>query len=129
MLRYLPLLLVLALWIYAFIDCLNTPENEVRHLPKVVWVIIVLLFGEVLIGPIAWLVAGRPRRTAAGPGASGRRGGWVAPDDNPDFLKSIKDEPAPSQSEQDDALLKDWEADLRRREEELKRREREDDES
>mgnify|MGYP006352607925 CR=1 FL=1 len=57
MLRYLPFLLVLALWIYAFIDCLNTPEQEVKHLPKVVWVIIVLLFGEVLIGPIAWLAA------------------------------------------------------------------------
>src|SRR5881628_1754190 len=66
MLRYLPFLLVLALWIYAFIDCLNTPEEEVRGLPKVVWVIIILLFGEVLIGPIAWLAAGRGRRALAG---------------------------------------------------------------
>ncbi|MFC9927068.1 PLD nuclease N-terminal domain-containing protein [Streptomyces sp. NPDC127190] len=85
MLRYLPFLLVLALWIYAFVDCLNTPEDEVRHLPKVVWVIIILLFGEVLVGPVAWLITGRVRRTAAdvsGPG-------WVAPDDNPDFLRSL----------------------------------------
>ena len=44
MLRYLPFILVLAVWIYAFIDCLNTPEQEVRKLPKVVWVIIILLF-------------------------------------------------------------------------------------
>ncbi|MEW1546770.1 PLD nuclease N-terminal domain-containing protein [Streptomyces tsukubensis] len=98
MLRYLPFLLVLALWIYAFIDVLNTPKDEVRNLPWIVWVIIVLLFGEVLIGPIAWFAAGRPRRTAAyggGGGAfspGGRRGGWVAPDDNPDFLKSLDDE-------------------------------------
>ncbi len=28
MFRYLPLLLVLALWIYAFVDCLNHPEDE-----------------------------------------------------------------------------------------------------
>ncbi len=28
MLRYLPFLLVLALWIYAFIDCLNTPRRR-----------------------------------------------------------------------------------------------------
>ncbi|MEU5437619.1 PLD nuclease N-terminal domain-containing protein [Streptomyces sp. NPDC020719] len=83
MLRYLPFLLVLALWIYAFIDCLNTPENEVRGLPKVVWVIVILLFGEVLLGPVAWLIAGRPRRTAP------RRGGWTAPDDNPEFLASL----------------------------------------
>ncbi|MFI1681296.1 MULTISPECIES: PLD nuclease N-terminal domain-containing protein [unclassified Streptomyces] len=89
MLRYLPFLLVLAVWIYAFIDVLNTPEKEVRHLPKVVWVIIVLLFGEVLLGPIAWFVTGKKRHA---PGAAGGgRTRWVAPDDNPEFLKSLKD--------------------------------------
>lgn len=41
----------------------------------------------------------------------------VAPDDNPDFLNSLKDE-----HKKDESLLKDWEADLRRRENELKRR-------
>ncbi|MGW2224902.1 PLD nuclease N-terminal domain-containing protein [Streptomyces formicae] len=92
MLRYLPFLLVLAVWIYAFIDVLNTPEKEVRHFPKVVWVILVLLFGEVLLGPIAWFVTGKKRR---GPGAGGAGRGrtqWVAPDDNPEFLKSLRDE-------------------------------------
>ncbi|MGW3206574.1 PLD nuclease N-terminal domain-containing protein [Streptomyces sp. NPDC001135] len=85
MLRYLPFLLVLALWIYAFVDCLNTPEEEVRHLPKVVWVIVILLFGEVLVGPVAWLITGRVRQAAAG----GSAPAWVAPDDNPEFLKSL----------------------------------------
>ncbi|WP_129307548.1 PLD nuclease N-terminal domain-containing protein [Streptomyces sp. L2] len=99
MLRYLPFLLVLALWIYAFVDCLNTPEDEVRHLPKVVWVIVILLFGEVLVGPVAWLLTGRVRRTAAAGGAAadghaGPGSGWVAPDDNPEFLKSLeRDDP------------------------------------
>ncbi|MCN9241272.1 PLD nuclease N-terminal domain-containing protein [Streptomyces sp. RY43-2] len=124
MFRYLPFLLVLALWIYAFIDCLNTPEEQVRGLPKVVWVIIILLFGEVLVGPIAWLVAGKVRQAPAG-GATpsewhrNHRTTWVAPDDNPEFLKSLKEE-----NKKDESLLKDWEADLRRREEELRRRER-----
>jgi hypothetical protein len=127
MLRYLPFLLVLALWIYAFIDCLNTPEEDVKYLPKVVWIIIVLLFGEVLIGPVAWLVAGKRRHAPAGGGTPSEwhrdhRTQWVAPDDNPDFLKSLKDE-----NKKDEALLKDWEADLRRREDELKRRENGDD--
>ncbi|WP_447038097.1 PLDc N-terminal domain-containing protein [Streptomyces sp. DSM 118878] len=90
MLRYLPFLLVLAVWIYAFIDVLNTPEKEVRHLPKVVWVIIVLLFGEVLLGPIAWFATGKVRRNGGGGGRG--RTTWVAPDDNPDFLRSLKDE-------------------------------------
>ncbi|WP_260639415.1 PLD nuclease N-terminal domain-containing protein [Streptomyces angustmyceticus] len=123
MLRYLPVLLVLALWIYAFIDCLNTPESQVRGLPKVIWVIIILLFGEVLVGPVAWLVAGKQRQPAAGGGSTpsvwhrNHRATFVAPDDNPEFLASLKKENA-----KDEALLKDWEADLRRREEELRRK-------
>jgi hypothetical protein len=135
MLRYLPFLLVLALWIYAFIDCLNTPEEQVRGLPKVVWVIIILLFGEVLIGPIAWLVAGKHRGPVGSGGAPfgggstpsewhrNHRTQFVPPDDNPEFLKSLKEEAASSHDVKDESLLKDWEADLRRREEELRRRE------
>ncbi|MFJ6721168.1 MULTISPECIES: PLD nuclease N-terminal domain-containing protein [unclassified Streptomyces] len=86
MLRYLPFLLIIALTIYAFIDCLNTPEEEVRHLPKVVWVLIILLFS--IVGPVVWLFAGRTR---AG-GGRDRRTEWVAPDDNPEFLRSLREE-------------------------------------
>ncbi|MFJ3903164.1 PLD nuclease N-terminal domain-containing protein [Streptomyces sp. NPDC090025] len=132
MLRALMYILPLALTIYAFIDCLNTPEDEVKHLPKVVWVIIILLFW--IVGPVVWFFAGKKRDAVAG-GAGRRGGGWVAPDDNPEFLKSLREESrrepeaaagpeAPVQPGQDEAALKDWEADLRRREEELKRRER-----
>ncbi|MEU6380077.1 PLD nuclease N-terminal domain-containing protein [Streptomyces sp. NPDC046909] len=127
MLRYLPYLLVLALWIYAFIDCLNTPEEQVKGLPKVVWVIIVLLFGEVLIGPVAWLVAGKHRGPVNPDGSTpsewhrNQRTAFVAPDDNPEFLKSLAED-----NKKDEALLKDWEADLRRREEELRRKESKD---
>jgi hypothetical protein len=124
-LRYLPYLMVIALWIYAFVDCLGTPEREVRGLPKVVWVLIILFFGEVLVGPVAWLLIGRRRGPAAARDAGGgtpsewhraydgedevrgRRGGraeraadeprrprrqvWVAPDDNPEFLRSLSE--------------------------------------
>lgn len=95
MLRYLPFLLIIGLTIYAFIDCLNTPEEEVKHLPKVVWVIIILLFS--IVGPVVWLFAGKTRAVAGpggrvGGGGRARRPQWVAPDDNPEFLKSLKDE-------------------------------------
>ncbi|NML54910.1 PLDc_N domain-containing protein [Streptomyces sp. R302] len=126
MLRALMFILPLALTIYAFIDCLNTPEDEVKHLPKVVWVIIILLFW--IVGPIVWIVAGKARRAAAGGargsgrGGRGGRGAWVAPDDNPEFLKSLSED-SEEKKRQDDALFKDWEADLRRREDELKRQE------
>src|SRR5262245_23375137 len=101
MLRYLPFLLVLAVWIYAFIDCLNTPEQEVRKLPKVVWVIIILLFGQVLLGPVAWFAVGRPRRNAPYGATRPDERRWVAPDDNPEFLKSINKEQQPGGSEDD----------------------------
>ncbi|MFI1659650.1 PLD nuclease N-terminal domain-containing protein [Streptomyces sp. NPDC020472] len=121
MLRALMFILPLALLIYAFIDCLNTPEDEVRHLPKVVWVIVILLFP--FVGSVGWLAAGKMRHAPAGgrtPSEWHRnhRHEWVAPDDNPEFLKSLREE-----NKKDESLLKDWEADLRRREEELKRRE------
>ncbi|MFE2296305.1 PLD nuclease N-terminal domain-containing protein [Streptomyces sp. NPDC059452] len=137
--RALMFIVPLALTIYAFIDCLNTSEEDTKHLPKIAWVFIILLFW--IVGPVVWLVAGKARHNAAGGvGASswqrGRRTQWVAPDDNPDFLKSLKDDknetngtsgtkdeaPAGEKSTKDSADLKDWEADLRRREEELKRR-------
>ena len=92
MLRYLPFLLIIALTIYTFIDCLNTPEEEVKHLPKVVWVIIILLFS--IVGPVVWLFAGKKRSLTGGNGGGGgrRRTQWVAPDDNPEFLKSLREE-------------------------------------
>jgi hypothetical protein len=83
-LRYLPVLLSLALTIYCTVDVIQTPENAVRNLPKIVWLILVLLFA--VVGPAAWLVAGRPRtgrRAVQGPPRP--RG----PDDDPDFLKGI----------------------------------------
>ncbi|MEU8513130.1 PLD nuclease N-terminal domain-containing protein [Kitasatospora sp. NPDC048722] len=123
MLRILTFVVPLALWVWAFIDCLTTPEDEVKHLPKVVWVIIVLLFP--LVGSIAWLVAGKQRggaRIAGGWPASGRpehagpRGGRpLAPDDDPEFLASLKKD---DRGHED--MLRQWEADLRRRERELR---------
>ncbi|MEU4132040.1 PLD nuclease N-terminal domain-containing protein [Streptomyces wuyuanensis] len=92
MLRVLMFLVPLALSIYAFIDCISTDEKEIRHIPKPLWAILVLLFP--LVGSISWLIAGKDRGTPR----PARRGGWVAPDDNPEFLKSLDDEGKPEQS-------------------------------
>ncbi|WP_320778816.1 PLD nuclease N-terminal domain-containing protein [Streptomyces sp. CRN 30] len=103
MLRVLMILVPLALSIYAFIDCITTEEKDVKHIPKPLWAILILLFP--LVGSISWLIVGRDRANASGRvgGGSSRRpkGGWVAPDDNPEFLKSLggderkKDEDGP----------------------------------
>ncbi|MER6195518.1 PLD nuclease N-terminal domain-containing protein [Streptomyces cyaneofuscatus] len=118
-------ILPLALMIYAFIDCLNTPEEDTKHLPKIAWVFIILLFW--VVGSIGWLFAGKVRHSAAGgaglsswqPG--GRRQQWVAPDDNPDFLKSLKDDKDAKKAEAA-AAEAETASEKARAEEELKRR-------
>jgi len=56
-------LIVLGVWIFCFIDVLLTPPELCRNLPKVAWVLLVLIFD--ILGSIAWLVAGRPWNRAA----------------------------------------------------------------
>lgn len=139
MLRVLMILVPLALSIYAFIDCITTDEKDIRHIPKPIWAILVLLFP--LVGSIAWLMVGKKPTAGIGSGG-GRRGGWVAPDDNPDFLKSLekdsdkageqagaaedgkKAEEPPAADADALAELERREADLRRREAEIERREK-----
>jgi hypothetical protein len=86
MLRVLMFLVPLALSVYAFIDCISTKDDDVRHMPKPLWAILVLLFP--LVGSISWIIAGKKRTTAP----TFERRQWVAPDDNPDFLKSLDEE-------------------------------------
>ncbi|WP_309033008.1 PLD nuclease N-terminal domain-containing protein [Streptomyces alfalfae] len=92
MLRVLMFLVPLALSVYAFIDCISTKDEDVRHMPKPLWAILVLLFP--LVGSLSWIIAGKKRQPAAGPGRfqGGGRGQWVAPDDNPHFLKSLDED-------------------------------------
>jgi hypothetical protein len=87
MARVLLIVVPLAITIYAVIDAIQTEQTRVRHLPKLIWIVLILLFTP--IGGIAWLVAGRQR----GP-SSGRRGpNYPAaprgPDDDPDFLRNL----------------------------------------
>ncbi|HEX5534185.1 MAG TPA: PLD nuclease N-terminal domain-containing protein [Actinomycetales bacterium] len=80
--RYLPVIIPLALTIYAAVDCLRTPDDEVKHLPKPIWLILVLLVW--VAGPIIWLIAGRDRGLSRP--AEGRP---IAPDDDPEFLRRL----------------------------------------
>jgi hypothetical protein len=115
MLRLLPLLLILAVTLYALIDCLARDEEEIRVLPKVIWILIILLFTP--LGPIVWFLAGRPRASAqtAGTGApddvvggyslgsgssAGRGGRPLAPDDDPEFLRRLEEQRREQQRKQ-----------------------------
>lgn len=50
--------LMLGVWVFCIVDVITTDSVLVRNLPKLVWLMIVLLLPE--IGSIAWLVAGHP---------------------------------------------------------------------
>jgi Phospholipase_D-nuclease N-terminal len=122
--RLFPLLALadLALIVVALIDCLSVEEFQIRALPRVVWVFLILLFSPV--GPIVWFVAGRPERATAAaapadPVTYSAPGKPVAPDDDPEFLGRI----AARKRQEDEEMLRLWEADLRKREDELRKRE------
>ena len=53
--------LVLALWIYCLVDVISRSNGEIRNLPKLWWILLVLFFP--MAGSVAYLVAGRPRGT------------------------------------------------------------------
>lgn len=98
-------LALLCLWVYALLDVLTADESQVRNLPKWGWLLLVLLFGEVGVGPLLWFVAGRPRPASRQPsrlpytGRAGRfpkydrPGRAVAqnPDDDETFLRGLRD--------------------------------------
>ncbi|MCW2501260.1 MAG: hypothetical protein JWN87_2936 [Frankiales bacterium] len=51
-------LVQLCLLVYCVLNVVTTPEGECRNLPKLVWLVLVVLLP--IAGGIAWLVAGRP---------------------------------------------------------------------
>ena len=87
MIRVLPWLLSIALTVYAVVDCIQTDEPRVRNLPKLLWILLILVFP--VVGPIAWLVAGRPQRGPAGRRPTSRPQPPRGPDDDPDFLRRL----------------------------------------
>jgi hypothetical protein len=100
-------------WLWAIFDSATSDRTRVRLLPKLAWVVLIVVLFELtpLVG-IAWVLLGRPRgarsalsssRTSglhsgwSGSSASGR-GGYqsrsksrpIGPDDDPDFLSGLK---------------------------------------
>lgn len=77
MIRVLPALLELALLVFCLVDCVQSDRDRVRGLPKAVWIVLILLVP--VVGPLVWLLAGRPRRPAGEPVTGPRPGRSRAP--------------------------------------------------
>lgn len=83
MTRLLPVLLAVALTVYALVDVVQSPPARVRTMPRLAWAGVILLLP--VVGAVAWLLTGRP----SGGGAGRRPGRPIAPDDDPDFLRGL----------------------------------------
>lgn len=92
-------LIAFAVWVFCIIDVITTPESECRNLPKMMWLLIVIILADA--GSIAWLVAGRTwGRTPADLPYKGNRGTRATsparpakatnPDDDEEFLAGLR---------------------------------------
>ncbi len=90
--RYLPMILLVVLAIYCWVEIVLSDPRQVRQLSRGLWALIVL---APLVGPLAWLATGRPNGTEVRQPTPKPRPRMVAPDDDPDFLRSLKRPPKP----------------------------------
>ena len=89
-------ILWLALALYALIDCIRTPKDNLPgKIPKVLWILLILLISP--IGAIAWIIVSRVAAAEAKGEESvslsfGHRPATEqpsAPDDDPEFLEEV----------------------------------------
>lgn len=102
MIRFLLPLIEIGLLVYCLLDAITSDSDRVRNLPKIVWVLLIVLLP--IVGGVAWLVAGRPERAPASraPWPATRTSGFPeyerptqaprGPDDDPDFLRRLRRE-------------------------------------
>ena len=108
----------LCLVVYCVLNVITTPEGQVRHLPKLLWLALVVFLP--IVGGIAWLVAGRPQGPARSLPYKGNLGApaeydrpgratALSPDDDAAFLRGLK-ERADAQRRQAEAERRDRES-------------------
>ena len=93
-------LVEIGLLVYCVLNVITTPEDQVRNLPKLFLLVLVIFIP--IVGGIAWLVAGRPQAGQASLPYKGNRGippeydrpGRAtahSPDDDEAFLRSLRE--------------------------------------
>lgn len=88
--------LIVGLTLYTLLDAVRTPTHEARTLPKWLWVLVTLFFP--VIGPVLWLLLGRPKRERGTRGSISRPGtarrgntpSMASPDDDEAYLRWLK---------------------------------------
>lgn len=122
--RVLPVVLGIALAIYAVADCARTPSDQLPgRVPKALWIVLIILVP--LVGPIAWIIASRVSQAEARGGAVPRTM-WSSEDSRPLFSGRGSRTPRAAQAPDDDEdFLFALEAQLYRERKERERQEKE----
>lgn len=79
--RILIILAIVMLTIYCVVEVAQSNPGRVRAMPKWLWAFVVICIP--VIGPVTWLLAGRPEGSR-----TGRRS--LGPDDDEDFLRGLR---------------------------------------
>ena len=90
MLRVILILIPIAITVYALIDAISAPRDDVRSLPKALWIFLIIILW--IGGAVLWFFFGRPQGSK-GTDGGGRGGGQSrpqGPDDDPDFLADLE---------------------------------------
>lgn len=74
--------LAIGFWVYTVIDCVITDARRTRGIAKPAWVVVTIFLP--VIGGLLWFFIGKDRTVQ-----SGRRRNFGAPDDDPNFLRSL----------------------------------------
>lgn len=90
--RYLPFLIAAAVLIFTIVDIALIDRTRVKGVPKLIWVLIVLVLP--IIGAVLWFFLGRERLSERGTNGRAVRRGPRAPDDDPEFLRKLSREQA-----------------------------------
>ena len=83
-------IVALGLIIYSLIEASTTPRQQVRAMPKGVWILLIILIP--LVGALLWLLLGRRRGSSVtGTGSAGpaQRSRPRSPDDDAAFLHQL----------------------------------------
>jgi hypothetical protein len=88
--RFLVYIVPIVLLVYCWVEIAQSDPRQVRQLPRGLWALVVLI---PVGGPVGWLVFGRPNGDEVVQAAPQPRQRVVAPDDDPDFLRSLRQRP------------------------------------
>jgi hypothetical protein len=80
----LPILVLIGITIFTLVTVVQSDRNAVRHIPRWLWFIIVLVIPA--LGCVAWWIFGRPLSDGPDGGHPARP---IAPDDDPEFLRGL----------------------------------------